>query len=130
MQLFVIETVGGTNPHVATMVSSTAKETEKMFIVEWEKEKFPYTSRLNREKEYTLNEVLGTYSMWGRDNEKLIQRFHEAMKEVLEKQEKEIVCIKSYLKEDIAFSAPSVKSDKKSKPKKKRSLKIVKSSKV
>ena len=129
MQLFVIETVGGTNPYVATMVSSTAKETEKMFIVEWEKEKFPYTSRLNREKEYTLNEVLGIYSMWGRDNEKLIQRFHEAMKEVLEKQEKEIVCIKSYLKEEITFSAPSVKSDKKKKPKK-RSLKIVKSSKV
>lgn len=130
MQMFVVETVGGINPHVATMASSTAKETGKMFIVEWEKGKFPYTSRLNKEKEYTLNEVLGTYSMWGRDNGKLVQRFREAMKETLEKREKEIACIKSYLKEDIAFSAPSAKSDKKDKPKKKHCLKIIKHSKV
>ena len=126
MQLFVIEAYSG---KINTMTSKSAKETEKMISVDWGS-KFPYTTRLKKDKEYTLNIIDDYFSMWGRDNEKLIQRFHEAMKEVLEKQEKEIVCIKSYLKEDIAFSTPSVKSDKKSKPKKKRSLKIVKSSKV
>ena len=56
-----------------------------------------------------------------------MKRFRETMKETLEKREKEIACIESYLKEVTAFPAPPVKSDKKNKPKK-CFLKLVKSS--
>jgi hypothetical protein len=97
-----------------------------MFCVEWGGNS-TYITRLKRDKEYALNIVGNYFSMWGRDNGELVKRFHEAMKETLEKQEKEIACIESYLKEVIAFPAPSVKSDKKDKPKK-RFLKLVKSS--
>ena len=126
MQLFVIEAYGG---KINITASKSAKETEKMFCVEWVGNS-TYITRLKRDKEYTLNIVGNDFSMWGRDNGELVKRFHEAMKETLEKQEKEIAHIESYLKEVIAFPAPSAKSDKKDKPKKKPSLKIVKHSKV
>ena len=125
MQLFVIEAYGG---KINTMTSKSAKETEKMFCVEWGGNS-TYTTRLKKDKEYTLNIVGSTFSMWGRDKGELVKRFREAMKETLEKREKEIACIESYLKEVTAFPAPPVKSNKKDKPKK-CFLKLVKSSKV
>ena len=125
MQLFVIVAYSG---KINTMASKSAKETEKMIRVEWGG-KFPCTTRLKKDKEYTLNIVGNDFSMWGRDNGELVKRFREAMKETLEKREKEIACIESYLKEVTAFPAPPVKSDKKNKSKK-CFLKLVKSSKV
>ena len=123
MQLFVIEAYGG---KINTTASKSAKETEKMFCVEWGGNS-TYITRLKRDKEYALNIVGNDFSMWGRDNGELVKCFREAMKETLEKQEKEIAHIESYLKEVIAFPAPPVKSDKKNKPKK-CFLKIVKPS--
>lgn len=126
MQLFVIEAYSG---KINTMISKSAKETEKMISVEWEG-KFPYTTRLKRDKEYTLNTVGSDFSMWGRDSVKLAKEFSSAMKDLLLEKETLVSHIKTYSSTEITFSAPSAKSDKKDKPKKKRSLKIVKSSKV
>lgn len=126
MQMFVIEAYKG---KVFTSPSVKAKETEKMFIIEWDKKASltSYASRLNKEKEYALNVVGEAYSMWGRDNGELIKRFREAMNEVLKKEEIKVSHIKSYIKEAIAFPAHSAKPESKAK---KPSLKIVKFSKV
>lgn len=126
MQLFVIEAYSG---KINTMTSKSAKETEKMISVEWEG-KFPYTTRLKKDKEYTLNIVGEDYSMWGRDSVKLAKEFSSAMKELLLEKETLVSHIKTYSSAEITFSAPSAKSDKKDKPKKKPSLKIVKHNKV
>ena len=125
MQLFVIEAYKGmTN----TMTSKSAKETEKMICVEWGGN-YSYSTRLKKDKEYTLNIVGDDFSMWGRDSVKLAEEFSSAMKDLLLEKETLVSHIKSYISAEITFSAPSVKSDKKVKPKK-RSLKIVKSGKV
>lgn len=126
MQLFVIEAYKG---RTITMTSKSAKETEKMICVEWEG-KFPYTTRLKRDKEYTLNIVDDDLSMWGRDSVKLAKEFSSAMKELLLEKETLVSHIKSYISAEITFSALSAKSDKKDKPKKKHCLKIVNHSKV
>lgn len=126
MQLFVIEAYKGmTN----TMISKSAKETEKMIRVEWGGNS-TYTTRLKKDKEYTLNIVGEDYSMWGRDSVKLAKEFSSAMKELLLEKETLVSHIKSYISAEITFSAPSVKSDKKDKPNKKHTLKIVKHNKV
>jgi len=125
MQLFVIEAYG----RIITMTSKSAKETEKMICVEWEG-KFPYTTRLMKDKEYTLNIVGDDFSMWGRDSAKLAKEFSSAMKELLLEKETLVSHIKSYISAEITFSASSAKSDKKDKPKKKHCLKIIKHSKV
>ena len=111
------------------MTSKSAKETEKMICVEWEG-KFPYTTRLKKDKEYTLNIVGDDFSMWGRDSVKLAKEFSSVMKELLSEKETLVSHIKSYISAEITFSAPSAKSDKKDKPKKKHCLKIIKHSKV
>ena len=126
MQLFVIEAYKG---RINTMTSKSAKETEKMFCVEWGGNS-TYTTRLKKDKEYTLNIVGDYFSMWGRDSVKLVKEFSSAMKEVLSEKETLVSHIKSYISAEIAFSAPSAKSDKKDKPKKKHCLKIIKHSKV
>ena len=92
MQLFVIEAYKGmTN----TMISKSAKETEKMFCVEWGGNS-TYTTRLKKDKEYTLNIVGDDFSMWGRDSVKLAEEFSSAMKEVLSEKETLVSHIKSY----------------------------------
>ena len=126
MQLFVIEAYKG---RINTMTSKSAKETEKMICVEWGGNS-PYTTRLKKDKEYTLNIVGDDFSMWGRDSAKLAKEFSSAMKELLLEKETLVSHIKSYISAEITFSAPSAKSDKKDKPKKKHCLKIVKHSKV
>ena len=126
MQLFVIEAYKG---RTNTMTSKSAKETEKMFCVEWG-DNSTYTTRLKKDKEYTLNIVGDDFSMWGRDSVKLAKEFSSAMKELLLEKETLVSHIKSYISAEITFSALSVKSDKKDKPKKKHCLKIVKHSKV
>lgn len=131
MQLFVIEAYKG---RTNTMTSKSAKETEKMFCVEWGGNS-TYTTRLKKDKEYTLNIVGEDYSMWGRDSVKLAKEFSSAMKELLLEKEALVSHIKVYSSMKFTFPKftsplPSAKSDKKDKPKKKRSLKIVKSSKV
>ena len=126
MQLFVIEAYG----RIITMTSKSAKETEKMICVEWEG-KFPYTTRLKKDKEYSLINIVGDdFSMWGRDSVKLAKEFSSAMKELLLEKETLVSHIKSYISAEITFSASSAKSDKKDKPKKKHCLKIIKHSKV
>ena len=126
MQLFVIEAhKGRTN----TMTSKSAKETEKMFCVEWGGNS-TYTTRLKKDKEYTLNIVGDYFSMWGSDSVKLAKEFSSAMKELLLEKETLVSYIKSYISAEITFSALSAKSDKKDKPKKKHCLKIIKHSKV
>ena len=126
MQLFVIEAYKG---RINTMTSKSAKETEKMIRVEWGGNS-TYTTRLKKDKEYTLNIVGDDFSMWGRDSAKLAEEFSSAMKDLLSEKETLVSHIKTYSNAEITFSAPSVKSGKKSKLKKKRSLKIVKHSKV
>ena len=126
MQLFVIEAYKG---RTNTMTSKSAKETEKMICVEWGGNS-TYTTRLKKDKEYTLNIVGEDYSMWGRDSVKLAKEFSSAMKELLLEKETLVSHIKSYISAEITFSAPSAKSDKKDKPKKKHCLKIIKHSKV
>ena len=126
MQLFVIEAYKG---KINTMTSKSAKETEKMIRVEWGGNS-TYTTRLKKDKEYTLNIVGDDFSMWGRDSVKLVKEFSSAMKELLSEKETLVSHIKTYSSAEITFSAPSVKSDKKDKPKKKRTLKIVNHSKA
>ena len=126
MQLFVIEAYKG---RTNTMTSKSAKETEKMICVEWGGNS-TYTTRLKKDKEYTLNIVGDDFSMWGRDSAKLAKEFSSAMKELLLEKETLVSHIKSYISAEITFSALSVKSDKKDKPKKKHCLKIIKHSKV
>ena len=126
MQLFVIEAYKG---RTNTMTSKSAKETEKMICVEWGGNS-TYTTRLKKDKEYTLNIVGDDFSMWGGDSAKLAKEFSSAMKELLLEKETLVSHIKSYISTEITFSAPSAKSDKKDKPKKKHCLKIVKHSKV
>lgn len=126
MQLFVIEAYKG---RTNTMTSKSAKETEKMFCVEWGGNS-TYTTRLKKDKEYALNIVGDDFSMWGRDSVKLAKEFSSAMKELLLEKETLVSHIKSYISAEITFSALSVKSDEKDKPKKKHCLKIVKHSKV
>ena len=126
MQLFVIEAYKG---RTITMTSKSAKETEKMICVEWGGNS-TYTTRLKKDKEYTLNIVGDDFSMWGRDSAKLAKEFSSAMKELLLEKETLVSHIKSYISAEITFSALSVKSDKKDKPKKKHCLKIIKHSKV
>lgn len=131
MQLFVIEAYKGmTN----TMISKSAKETEKMIRVEWGGNS-TYTTRLKKDKEYTLNIVGEDYSMWGRDSVKLAKEFSSAMKELLLEKEALVSHIKVYSSMKFTFpkftSPLPSESDKKDKPKKKKpSLKIVKHSKV
>ena len=122
MQLFVIEAYKG---RINTMTSKSAKETEKMIRVEWGGNS-TYTTRLKKDKEYTLNIVGEDYSMWGRDSVKLVKEFSSTMKDLLSEKETLVSHIKTYSSAEITFSALSVKSDKKDKPKKKRTLKIVK----
>ena len=126
MQLFVIEAYKG---RINTMTSKSAKETEKMIRVEWGGNS-TYTTRLKKDKEYTLNIVGDDFSMWGRDSAKLAEEFSSAMKDLLSEKETLVSHIKSYISAEITFSALSVKSDKKDKPKKKHCLKIVKHIKV
>lgn len=126
MPLFVIEAYKG---RTNTMTSKSAKETEKMICVEWGGNS-TYTTRLKKDKEYTLNIVGDDFSMWGRDSVKLVKEFSSAMKELLLEKETLVSHIKSYISAEITFSAPSAKSDKKDKPKKKHCLKIIKHSKV
>ena len=126
MQLFVIEAYGG---KINITASKSAKETEKMFCVEWGGNS-TYITRLKRDKEYALNIVGDDFSMWGRDSAKLVKEFSSAMKELLLEKETHVSHIKSYISTEITFSAPSAKSDKKDKPKKKHCLKIIKHSKV
>ena len=126
MQLFVIEAYKG---RINTITSKSAKETEKMICVEWG-DNSTYTTRLKKNKEYTLNIVGDDFSMWGRDSAKLVKEFSSAMKELLSEKETLVSHIKSYISAEITFAALSVKSDKKDKPKKKHCLKIVKHSKV
>jgi hypothetical protein len=126
MQLFVIEAYGG---KINITASKSAKETEKMFCVEWGGNS-TYITRLKRDKEYALNIVGEDYSMWGRDSAKLAKEFSSAMKELLLEKETLVSHIKSYISAEITFSASSAKSDKKDKPKKKHCLKIIKHSKV
>ena len=126
MQLFVIEAYKG---RINTMTSKSAKETEKMIRVEWGGNS-TYTTRLKKDKEYTLNIVGDDFSMWGRDSVKLVKEFSSAMKELLLEKETLVSHIKTYSTAEITFSALSVKSDKKDKPKKKHCLKIVKHNKV
>ena len=125
MQLFVIEAYSG---KINTMTSKSAKETEKMIRVEWGGNS-TYTTRLKKDKEYTLNIVGDDFSMWGRDSVKLAKEFSSAMKELLLEKETLVSHIKTYSSSEITFSAPSAKSDKKIKPKKP-FLKIVKHGKV
>lgn len=130
MQLFVIEAYKGmTN----TMISKSAKETEKMIRVEWGGNS-TYTTRLKKDKEYTLNIVGEDYSMWGRDSVKLAKEFSSVMKELLLEKEALVSHIKVYSSMKFTFpeftSPLPSESDKKDKPKKKPSLKIVKHSKV
>ena len=126
MQLFVIEAYSG---KINTMTSKSAKETEKMIRVEWGGNS-TYTTRLKKDKEYTLNIVGDDFSMWGRDSAKLAEEFSSAMKDLLSEKETLVSNIKTYSSAEITFSALSVKSDKDIKPKKKHCLKIVKHSKV
>ena len=126
MQLFVIEAYKG---RTNTMTSKSAKETEKMICVEWG-DNSTYTTRLKKDKEYTLNIVGDYFSMWGRDSVKLAKEFSSAMKKLLLEKETLVSHIKSYISAEITFSALSAKSNKKDKPKKKHCLKIVKHSKV
>ena len=130
MQLFVIEAYKG---RINTMTSKSAKETEKMFCVEWGCNS-TYTTRLKKDKEYTLNIVGDDFSMWGRDSVKLVKEFSSAMKELLLEKETLVSHIKSYISSEITFpkftSPLSSESDKKDKPREKPSLKIVKHSKV
>ena len=126
MQLFVIEAYKG---RINTMTSKSAKETEKMIRVEWGGNS-TYTTRLKKDKEYILNIVGDDFSMWGRDSVKLAEEFSSAMKDLLSEKETLVSHIKTYSTAEITFSAPSVKSDKDIKPKKKHTLKIVKHSKV
>ena len=126
MQLFVIKAYKG---RTNTMTSKSAKETEKMICVEWGGNS-AYTTRLKKDKEYTLNIVGDYFSMWRRDSVKLAKEFSSAMKELLLEKEILVSYIKSYISAEITFSALSVKSNKKDKPKKKHCLKIVKHSKV
>lgn len=130
MQLFVIEAYSG---KINTMTSKSAKETEKMICVEW-RGNSTYTTRLKKDKEYTLNIVGDDFSMWGRDSAKLVKEFSSAMKEILLEKETIVSHIKNYSSMKFTFpkftsSLPS-ESDKKDKPRKKPSLKIVKRSKV
>ena len=126
MQLFVIEAYKG---RINTMTSKSAKETEKMIRVEWGGNS-TYTTRLKKDKEYTLNIVGDDFSMWGRDSVKLAKEFSSAMKKLLLEKETLVSHIKSYISAETTFSALSAKSDKKDKPKKKHCLKIVKHSKA
>ena len=126
MQLFVIEAYKG---RINTMTSKSAKETEKMIRVEWGGNS-TYTTRLKKDKEYTLNIVGDDFSMWGRDSVKLVRKFSSAMKDLLSEKETLVSHIKTYSTAEITFSTPSVKSDNKNKPKKKPALKIVKHNKV
>ena len=126
MQLFVIKAYKG---RINTMTSKSAKETEKMIRVEWGSNS-TYTTRLKKDKEYTLNIVGDDFSMWGRDSAKLAEEFSSAMKDLLSEKETLVSHIKTYSSTEITFSAPYVKFDKKNKPKKKPALKIVKHNKV
>lgn len=135
MQLFVIEAYKGMT---STMVSKSAKETEKMIRVEWGGDS-TYTTRLKKDKEYTLIIVGEDYSMWGRDSVKLVKEFSSAMKELLLEKETLVSRIKVYSSMKFTFpkftfpkftSSLSSESDKKDKPRKKPSLKTVKHSKV
>lgn len=126
MQLFVIEAYKG---RINTMTSKSAKETEKMFCVEWGGNS-TYTTRLKKDKEYALNIIGDNFSMWGRDSVKLAKEFSSAMKEVLSEKETLVSHIKTYSSAEITFHAPYVKFDKKNKPKKKSTLNIVKHNKV
>ena len=130
MQLFVIEAYSG---KINTMTSKSAKETEKMIRVEWGGNS-TYTTRLKKDKEYTLNIVGDDFSMWGRNSVKLAKEFSSAMKDLLLEKETLVSHIKIYSSMKFTFpkftSPLSSESDKKDKPRKKPSLKIVKHSKV